>query len=175
MGVTSTPVIRPLQPDDWPSVHEIYVEGIATGNATFEAEPPDWERFDAVKHAYGRLVAVDQIGTVLGWTAVAPTSTRYAYRGVVEHSIYIAGAAQGQGVGRRLLEAMITECEAAGAWTIQSAIFPENAASLALHQAVGFRVVGRRERIARMPHGPWAGRWRDTIVIERRSQRVGTD
>lgn len=161
--------------DDWPSVRRIYTEGIATGNATFEAEPPDWERFDSGKLAYGRLVAVDQDQTIIGWAAVAPTSTRDAYRGVVEHSVYVAGSAQGRGVGRLVLQAMIKECEAAGAWTIQSAIFPENTASLALHQSVGFRVVGRRERIARMAHGPWAGQWRDTIVIERRSRHAGTN
>ena len=173
--MTATPVIRPLTSDDWPGVHQIYTEGIATGNATFEAEPPDWERFDGSKHTYGRLVAVDQSKTILGWTAVAPTSTRHVYRGVVEHSVYVARGAQGHGVGRLLLHAMAEACEAAGAWTIQSAIFPENAASLALHQAVGFRVVGRRERIAQMTYGPWAGQWRDTIVIERRSQQAGNE
>ncbi len=167
-----------MAPGDWPAVQRIYTDGIATGNATFEAEPPDWARFDSGKLSHGRLVAVanasaDRPVEVVGWTAVAPTSTRHAYRGVVEHSVYVAPAAQGHGIGRALLLAMIESCEAAGSWTIQSAIFPENTASLALHEAVGFRVVGRRERIAQISYGPWAGQWRDTIVIERRSRTVG--
>jgi len=170
--------IRPMAPGDWPAVHRIYTDGIGTGNATFEAEPPDWQQFDSGKLSPGRLVAVaeattDRIDGVVGWTAVAPTSTRHAYRGVVEHSVYVAPAAQGRGIGRALLLAMIESCEAAGIWTIQSAIFPENTASLALHEAAGFRVVGRRERIAQISYGPWAGQWRDTMIIERRSQRVG--
>ncbi|GAB3913268.1 phosphinothricin N-acetyltransferase [Microlunatus endophyticus] len=169
--MTGAPVaVRALQADDWPAVRAIYAEGIATGNATFESAPGDWERFDAQKLGVARVVAATADGTVVGWAAVSPTSTRPVYRGVVEHSVYVGDAARGQGVGRQLLEAMIDATEAAGIWTIQSSIFEENTASLALHDRLGFRVVGRRERIGRMSHGPWAGRWRDTILIERRSR-----
>ncbi|MFF9565623.1 GNAT family N-acetyltransferase [Leifsonia sp. NPDC014704] len=160
--------IRPLAHADWPAVETIYREGIATGNATFEAQPPSWENFDASKLAVARLVAVDNSPTVLGWAAVSPTSARPVYRGVVEHSVYVAGAAQGKGVGRALLASLIDACDAADIWTIQSSIFPENAASLALHDRAGFRRIGTRERIALMPYGPWAGKWRDTVLIERR-------
>lgn len=166
--------IRPLVADDWSSVHKIYCDGISTGNATFEASPPDWEHFDAGKLTAGRLVAIDRpTGMIIGWTALAPISARAVYRGVAEHSIYIAAGARGCGVGRQLLTSMIIAADRAGIWTIQSSIFPENSVSLRLHQAVGFRTVGRRERIARMTHGPWAGRWRDTILIERRSTSTG--
>ncbi|WP_392342535.1 GNAT family N-acetyltransferase (plasmid) [Leifsonia sp. P73] len=160
--------IRPLAPADWPAVETIYREGIATGNATFEAQPPSWEDFDASKLAVARLVAVDNSHTVLGWAAVSPTSARTVYRGVVEHSVYVAGAAQGKGVGRALLASLIDACDAADIWTIQSSIFPENAASLALHDRAGFRRIGTRERIALMAYGPCVDQWRDTVLIERR-------
>jgi phosphinothricin acetyltransferase len=166
--------IRAMRADDWPAVRTIYAEGIATGNATFESEPPGWEQFDAGRLSVARLVATTADGTVAGWTAVSPTSARPVYRGVVEHSVYVGRAVRGHGVGRKLLEAMIDATEAAGIWTIQSSIFEENAASLALHVRLGFRVVGRRERIGRMTHGPWAGQWRDTILIERRSRTTPT-
>lgn len=162
-----------MRPADWPRVREIYAAGIATGNATFESEPPEWEAFDAGKAEVGRLVCCDDAGTVIGWTAVSPISARPVYRGVVEHSVYVAERARGRGAGRDLLRAMINATEAAGIWTIQSSIFAENAASLALHTALGFRVVGCRERIGRMAYGPWAGQWRDTILIERRSDTAG--
>lgn len=167
------PVVRPMRADDWPAVRAIYAEGIATGNATFESDPGGWQQFDAGRLTVARLVAVTPDGTVVGWAAVSPTSARPVYRGVVEHSVYVGQAVRGQGVGRLLLEAMINATEAAGIWTIQSSIFAENTASLALHARCGFRVVGRRERIARMGHGPWAGQWRDTILIERRSPAAG--
>ena len=160
--------VRPLAPSDWPEVERIYAEGIATGNATFEVAPPSWERFDAGRLSVGRLVSVDDRG-VNGWAAVTPVSAREVYRGVVEHSVYVAARARGYGVGRELLEAMIAACDDAGIWTIQSTIFPENEASLALHARLGFREVGRRERIALMAYGPWAGQWRDTVLIERRA------
>ncbi len=153
---------------DWPAVARIYAEGIATGHATFEAEPPSWERFDAGRLPRPRLVA-DRDGEVLGWIAASPISAREVYRGVIEHSIYVAAAARGAGVGGRLLGAFIAAADALGIWTIQSSIFPENAASLRLHEAHGFRVVGTRERIALMGYGPLAGSWRDTVLIERRS------
>lgn len=159
--------VRALTPEDWPEVERIYSEGIATGNATFEAAPPSWERFDSGKLTVGRVVAVDDVG-VAGWGAVSPVSARAVYRGVVEHSVYVAERARGRGLGRQLLEAMIDACDAAGIWTIQSSVFRENTASLRLHEQAGFRRVGHRERIALMTYGPWAGQWRDTVLIERR-------
>ncbi len=160
-------IVRPLEPTDWPEVRRIYAEGIATGHATFEAEPPGWERFDADKRTDLRLVA--EVGArILGWAAASPVSSRLVYAGVVEHSAYVDPDARGQGVGRTLVEALIARAEAAGVWTIQSSIFPENTASLALHDALGFRRVGRRERIALMSYGPMQGTWRDTILIEHR-------
>ncbi|HWT44975.1 MAG TPA: GNAT family N-acetyltransferase [Vicinamibacterales bacterium] len=159
--------IRALRPEDWPEVERIYAEGIATGNATFESAPPTWEQFDAGKLTVSRLVAVDDDG-LAGWAAVSPVSSREVYRGVVEHSVYVADRARGRGLGRQLLDALITACDAADIWTIQSSIFRENTASLRLHDRAGFRQVGHRERIAFMTYGPWAGQWRDTILIERR-------
>lgn len=160
--------IRPLTPADWPAVERIYREGIATGHATFEAEPPSWEAFDTGKLSGLRLVAANADGTVAGWAAASPVSARPAYRGVIEHSVYIADLARGNGVGGALLEAFIAAADAAGIWTIQSSIFPENTASLRLHERHGFRTVGTRERIALMGYGPLAGVWRDTVLIERR-------
>ncbi|WP_374009099.1 N-acetyltransferase family protein [Leifsonia sp. LS-T14] len=160
-------IVRALTLVDWPEVERIYAEGIATGNATFESEPPPWEHFDARKLQVGRLVAVDDDG-VAGWAAVSLVSSREVYRGVVEHSVYVAERARGHGLGRLLLEELISACDIAGVWTIQSSIFRENVTSLRLHEQVGFRVVGHRERIALMTYGPWAGQWRDTILVERR-------
>ena len=160
--------IRDLTPADWPAVRDIWAEGIATGHATFEAEPPSWESFDAGRLPDVRLVLEDD-GAVLGWAAVSPVSTRPVYRGVVEHSLYLAAAARGRGHGARLLAALIGRCEEAGIWTIQSTIFPENTASLALHERLGFAVVGTRRRIGLMSYGPLAGQWRDTVLMEYRS------
>jgi phosphinothricin acetyltransferase len=151
---------------DWPHVEEIYAEGIATGDATFETAPPSWEEFDAGRLRDHRLVAVEA-GKVVGWAALSPTSPRGCYAGVVEHSVYVAEPARGRGVGRALMEALVDGADAAGLWTIQTSIFPENAASVALHERVGFRVVGRRERIAKLD-----GVWRDTLLLERRSPLV---
>lgn len=158
----------------WPQVRAIYAEGIATVHATFESAPPDWPAFDTGRLTDHRWVAVD-VGTdqVLGWVAVTPVSARQVYAGVVEHSIYVGSAARGRGVGRALLDALIISTEAAGIWTIQSGIFGENRASIALHESVGFRVIGHRERIGRMSYGPLVGRWRDVIMMERRSGVVG--
>ncbi|MCJ1709369.1 MULTISPECIES: GNAT family N-acetyltransferase [Microbacteriaceae] len=156
-----------MLPEDWAAVEAIYREGILTGHATFEAEPPTWEAFDAGKLDVGRLVAVDG-EQILGWAALSKVSARPVYRGVVEHSVYIAAAARGRGVGSILLAALIAAADDADLWTIQSSIFPENTASLALHDRAGFRRVGIRERIAQMTYGPEADRWRDTILIERR-------
>ncbi|MBO0871546.1 MAG: N-acetyltransferase [Micromonosporaceae bacterium] len=149
-------------------VLEIYRLGIATGSATFETEPPDWERFDATRLPGHRFVALDPGGRAQGWTACSAVSQRGVYAGVVEHSVYVDPAAQRQGIGRALLDALIASTEAAGIWTIQSGIFPENTASLALHARCGFRTVGTRERIGRH-HGVW----RDVVLIERRSPSIG--
>ena len=165
--------VRPLIAADWPQVAKIYAAGIATGHATFEVEPPSWQTFDTTRLSEHRLVAVDAAGLVVGWTAVTPVSDRCAYSGVVEHSVYVAQDASGRGIGRQLLAALIESTETAGIWTIQSGIFPENRASLAVHQAVGFKVIGVRERIGRMSHGPMAGQWRDVVFIERRSDNIG--
>lgn len=164
--------LREMTAADWPAVERIYAQGIEDGEATFEIATPPWDAFDAGKLRGLRLVAVDDQGAIVGWVAASAVSARPAYRGVIEHSVYIERAARGNGVGRLLLDAFITAAETAGIWTIQSSIFPENAASLRLHQAAGFRVVGRRERIAKSGTGPHAGNWRDTILIERRSSDV---
>jgi phosphinothricin acetyltransferase len=161
------PEIRPLVHADWPAVERIYEQGIATRAATFETEPPTWEQFDAERLPAHRLVAVEN-GAVVGWAAVAPVSTRECYAGVVEHSVYVAEEARGRGVGSALLEALVESAGAGGIWTIQSSIFPENAASVRLHERAGFRVVGRRERIAKLD-----GAWRDTVLVERRSRVAG--
>lgn len=163
---------RSMAPKDWAAVEEIYREGIATGQATFEPAPPaSWADFDAGRREDLRLVALDRSGDVLGWAAASPVSTRSVYRGVVEHSIYIHPEASGHRVGTRLLAAFIDLADSAGVWTIQSSIFPENTASLRLHESAGFRVVGRRERIAEMTYGPHGGSWRDTVLIERRAEK----
>lgn len=161
--------IRDLRPPDWPAVQAIYRQGIETGNATFEAETPSWEHFDGGRRRDLRLVA-DDGGTVVGWAAASPVSVRPVYEGVVEHSVYVAADRQGEGIGRALVAALVVRAGEAGVWTIQSSIFPDNEPSLNLHEAAGFRVVGRRERIGLMTVGPWAGQWRDTILIERRAR-----
>ena len=154
--------IRPLAAGDWPEVEAIFAEGIATRAATFETEPPGYDAFAASHHAEHRLVAVEN-GRVVGWAALAPTSSRACYAGVAESSIYIAESARGLGVGRALMEALIAGAEAGGIWTIQAGMFPENTASLALHERLGFRLVGRFERIAQLDLV-----WRDTVLYELR-------
>jgi phosphinothricin acetyltransferase len=160
--------VRPLVVADWEEVREIYRAGITSGDATFETDPGTWEHFDAGKLPQHRHVAVDASGSILGWVAVSPVSPRYVYRGVVEHSVYVAVDARGRGIGAELLRAVVGSTEAAGIWTIQAGVFPENAASLALHERAGFRVIGTRERV-----GLHHGRWRDVVLIERRSETVG--
>jgi phosphinothricin acetyltransferase len=154
---------------DWDSVRAIYLEGIATGQATFETEAPTWERWDAAHHRFGRLVA-RLGGRVVGWAALSPVSRRACYAGVAEVSVYVAADARGRGVGRALLTAEIAESERQGIWTLQEATFAENEASLRLQRQCGFRVIGRRERVARL-----RGVWRDTVLTERRSPVVGVD
>lgn len=151
---------------DWPAVRAIYLEGIATGNATFETEAPPWEVWDQKQLAAPRLVARDG-GEVLGWAALSRVSARDCYRGVCEVSVYVASSGRGRGVGRQLLGALVAGAEEAGIWTLQASIFPENEASIALHERCGFRIVGRRERIARLN-----GMWRDTLLLERRSAGI---
>ena len=158
--------IRDLGPLDWPEVAAIYEDGIRSGNATFEVAPPSWEDWDA-GHTDIRLVAeVD--GKTAGWAALSPTSSRCCYRGVAENSVYVASWAQGQGVGRALLEQLIARSEAARIWTLVAGIFPENKASVRLHLGCGFRLVGVRERL-----GELNGVWRDVLLLERRSEVVG--
>jgi L-amino acid N-acyltransferase YncA len=154
--------------EHWPGVRSAYAAGIATGHATFEAEPPDWQGFDATRLPGHRWVVLDG-DDVLGWAAVSPVSARAVYAGVVEHSVYVHPGARGRGVGRALLATLLDSTRAAGIWTVQSGVFPENAASLALHAAAGFRVVGTRERVGLMTYGPMAGRWRDVVLVEHRA------
>jgi L-amino acid N-acyltransferase YncA len=160
-------VIRPLIAADWPTIETIWAEGIGTRDATFETETPSWATFDATRHRDHRLVATLD-GEIVGWAALAPVSRRSCYAGVAEDSVYVSSPARGRGVGRALMEALVAGADAGGIWTIQTSVFPENAASLALHERVGFRVVGRRERIAQLD-----GVWRDTLFLERRSPAEG--
>jgi L-amino acid N-acyltransferase YncA len=161
--------IDAMRPDDWPAVRAIFAEGIATGQATFETEAPEFAAWDAGHLAAPRLVARCDAALV-GWAALSPVSQRGCYSGVAEVSIYITKGARGRGVGTRLLEALVADAEARGLWMLQAAVFPENEASVLLHLRSGFRVVGRRERIARLD-----GLWRDTLLMERRSLTVGTE
>ena len=155
-----------MTPGDWPAVERIHAEGISTGQATFETEPPSWEDFDRSRLPGHRLVAVED-GEVVGWAALQPASQRECYAGVVEHSVYVAARVRGRGIGRALMEALLEAADAARLWTIQTSIFPENEASVRLHERAGYRVVGRRERIAKL-----RGEWRDTLLLERRSPSV---
>ncbi len=159
-----------MLPAHWPGVRAVYEEGLATGDATFETEAPGWERWDSAHLRACRLVALDEEGRVAGWAALSPVSARKVYAGVAEVSVYVGRAHRGRGLGRLLLEALVRESEAEGIWTLQAGIFPENVASVALHESCGFRVVGRRERVGRL-----GGRWRDTLLLERRSRVVGAD
>ena len=161
--------LRKLEPSDWAAVRAIYLEGIATGQATFETEAPDWAEWDATHLPVARISALRPASAhVIGWAALGHVSARKAYAGVAEVSVYVAAKFAGQGVGRRLLERLIEESEQNDIWMLQSSIFPENAASLRLHEACGFRTVGRRERISKLN-----GVWRDTLILERRSRVVG--
>jgi phosphinothricin acetyltransferase len=160
------PTIEPMTAAHWPAVRAIYEQGIATGDATFETAAPGWEDWDAGHLDGHRLVAVLD-GLVAGWAALSPVSERLAYAGVAEASVYVAASAAGRGVGRALLDRLVGGAEAAGIWTVQAGIFPENAASLALHRRCGFRTVGVRERLGKLD-----GRWRDVVLLERRSPLV---
>jgi len=161
-------VIESMEPGDWADIRQIYLEGIATGHATFETSAPSWERWDEAHLPFARLVA--RRGEMVGWAALSPVSQRCVYGGVAEVSVYVSSESRGAGVGRALLRALIDESERNGIWTLQAGIFPENSSSIALHLACGFREVGRRERIGKL-HGVW----RDTVLLERRSKTIGTD
>jgi L-amino acid N-acyltransferase YncA len=159
--------IELMTPEDWPQVRAIYLEGIATDNATFETSAPEWDVWDGKHRTDCRLVARTS-GGVIAWAAATPVSARQVYAGVAEHSIYVSEAVRGQGVGKALLQAFIAQSERVGIWTLQTAIFPENVASIGLHKVCGFREVGYRERIGQMN-----GVWRNTVMLERRSGVVG--
>jgi L-amino acid N-acyltransferase YncA len=156
-------LIRELEAGDWPAVRAIYEEGIATRNATFDTEAPGWEDWDASHLPAHRLVA-ERDGEVVGWAVLSGYSDRCCYRGVAEVSVYVSESARGQGVGRALLTRLVEESERDGIWTLQAAMFPENVASVALHERCGFRVVGTRERLGQLD-----GVWRDVVLLERRA------
>lgn len=160
--------IRPLVASDWDVVRAIYREGIDSGDATFETNVPEWETWDAARLGVGRIVAVED-GRIAGFAALSPTSKRPVYAGVAEVMVYVAERARGRGIGGVLMRALVEASEESGIWTLQASIFPENEASIRAHLRVGFREVGRRERIAQFHDG----RWRDTVVLERRSSVVG--
>jgi L-amino acid N-acyltransferase YncA len=159
---------RELRPGDWPEVADIYAAGIATGSATFETEPPGWDAWDATHRPDLRFVAVNP-GGVVGWVAASGVSHRCCYAGGIEHSVYVHPGHQGRGIGRLLLQTLIRAADTAGVWTIQTGIFPENLASVALHHACGFRIVGRRERL-----GQLRGTWKDVLLLERRKPEPGS-
>jgi L-amino acid N-acyltransferase YncA len=156
--------IAAMEAADWERVAAIYAEGIATGVATFETETPTWEEWNAAHLSFGRIVARDD-GEIAGWAALAPISRRACYRGVAEVSVYVASDARGRGIGTALMKGLADDAGKGGIWTLQATVFPENEASLALHQRVGFRIVGRRQLIAQL-----GGIWRDTVLLERRSE-----
>ena len=162
-------LIEPMRPSDWARVREIYLEGIATGHATFETDAPAWEQWNAAHLPFARVVA-RRGEHIVGWAALSAVSQRCVYGGVAEVSVYVSSATRGEGVGRRLLASLIEESEQNEIWTLQAGIFPENTASLALHLACAFREVGRRERIGKLN-----GVWRDTVLLERRSAKIGTE
>ncbi len=159
--------ITVLLPHHWAAVKKIYEEGIATGNATFQTTAPSWQEWDAEHVKNSRLVAIENL-TVLGWAALTPVSGRCVYAGVGEVSVYVADAARGKGLGKKLLQALVDESEKNNFWTLQAGIFPENKASIKIHVDCGFRIIGSRERIGQMKN-----MWRDTLLLERRSNKVG--
>lgn len=162
-------IFRSMTADDWAIVRSIYLDGIATGEATFETAAPSWRQWDTAHLPTPRLMAAAE-ELVIGWAALSPISPRAVYSGVAEVSVYVATASRGQGVGRALLERLVEESENNGIWTLQASIFPENVASIGIHKSCGFREVGTRERI-----GKKDGIWRDTRLLERRSRSVGSD
>ncbi|MDC6350323.1 GNAT family N-acetyltransferase [Zeaxanthinibacter sp. PT1] len=161
--------IRSMTPGDWQHVAEIYRQGIATGVATFETVVPEYDDWDSKHLTECRVVAEDQ-GKIMGWAALSPVSSRCVYEGVAEVSVYVGEAARGKGIGRLLLALLIRESESCGLWTLQSGIFPQNTASIRVHEALGFRLIGKRERVAKLN-----GNWFDNLLFEKRSQTVGIE
>nr|WP_321414874.1 N-acetyltransferase family protein [uncultured Allomuricauda sp.] len=162
-------IVRNMMPSDWQEVSSIYLEGIATGFATFETNAPSYEQWDNAHITACRLVA-EHDAIIVGWAALSPVSSRCVYGGVAEVSVYISAKSRGKGVGKLLMQRLIDESEKAGFWTIQSGIFPENTGSIKLHEKVGFRYIGKRERVGKIN-----GVWKDNLLFERRSKRVGVD
>ena len=158
-----------MQPDDWEPVRLIYLEGIDTGNATFETEAPDWDSWNNTHLFFCRLVA-RRSGSVVGWAALSPVSNRCVYGGVAEVSLYVAAEARAKGIGRALLSELVAGSERNAIWTLQAGILAENSASIAVHKGAGFREVGVRERIGKLN-----GKWRDVVLMERRSKLVGVE
>ncbi|MBN1613901.1 MAG: N-acetyltransferase [Deltaproteobacteria bacterium] len=170
-----TVTISEMTEADWPAVSAIYQEGIDTGDATFQKEPPEtWQEWRSGKMNPCSIVAREK-GRTVGWAALNPVSNRSCYTGVAEVSLYVAQESRGRGLGSQLLRSLIDKSEACGVWTLQAGIFPENEASLHVHRKHGFRDVGIREKLGRMEFGPLKGRWRDVILLERRSALTGTD
>jgi phosphinothricin acetyltransferase len=163
-----------MKTEDWEQVRSIYLEGIVTGNATFESDAPDWEKWDSAHLAEHRFV-VREGNRILAWAALSPVSPRCVYSGVAELSLYVSGEHRSKGIGSTLLEAVITSTEKDGLWTLQGGIFPENTPSLHLVKKYGFKEIGRRKKIGKMTHGDLAGTWRDVILLERRSTVAGID
>ena len=161
-----------MKPEDWGQIRSIYLEGISTGNSTFESDTPDWSKWDSAHLRKHRLL-VREGNNVLAWAALSSVSNRFVYSGVAELSLYVTDGRRGKGIGSALLEAIINSTEKAGLWTLQGGIFPENAPSLCLVRKHGFREIGRREKIGKMTYGDLAGTWRDVILVERRSSVTG--
>ena len=159
--------IKPLEPLHWNEVRRIYEEGLYTGNATFQTSAPEWDEWDKTHLQTGRLIAIEN-EKIIGWAALTPVSGRCVYGGVAEISVYVSENARGKGVGKELLKSLIENSEANGFWTLQAGIFPENVASIKIHEATGFRIIKKKKKIGKMN-----GHWRDTILLERRSQTVG--
>jgi L-amino acid N-acyltransferase YncA len=163
-----------MRPEDWEQVRLIYLEGIRTGNSTFEADVPEWGKWDSTHLPEPRLV-IRSGDRVLAWAALSPVSSRQVYSGIAEISLYVSAEHRRQGIGSVLLKALIESSEKAGIWTLQGGIFPENIASLQLVKKCGFRQIGRREKVGKMAQGDLAGKWRDVLLVERRSRVAGID
>ncbi len=162
--------VRKMTPADWDAVRSIYLEGIATSQATFETVAPSWKKWDSDHLPFARLVAIGGGQDIKGWAALSRVSARVVYAGVAEVSVYVETNSRGQGVGKILLDRLVCESEKNGIWTLQASVFPENRASVALHKSCGFRTIGTRERIGKLN-----GAWRDTLLMERRSKVVGNE
>jgi L-amino acid N-acyltransferase YncA len=163
-----------MRTEDWEQVRSIYLEGISTGDSTFETDAPNWDKWDSA-HLSGHRLVIRSGNSILAWAALSPVSSRRAYSGVAEVSLYVAAGHRSKGIGAALLEALIDSSEKAGIWTLQGGIFPENEASLRMVRKHGFREIGRREKLGKMTHGNLARTWRDVILVERRSKVTGID